>query len=56
MHVKLQFGCLAERSNYRHAYRDIGDKMAIHHIDVQQRDSAAFHGTYGITQTGKVRG
>jgi hypothetical protein len=56
MHIKLELGCLAQRCDYRHAYRDIGDEMAIHHIHVQKGDPTAFHGTYGVTQTGEVRG
>jgi hypothetical protein len=54
--IEGQFGVFAEGGDDGWADGDIGDEMAIHHVDVDDRTTAALGCSDFIAQTGKVSG
>src|SRR5262245_4227704 len=54
MRIKWYLGDSSQRLYYRQPYRDIGDKMPIHHIDVEDGGAPALHRHNFIAQTRKV--
>src|SRR3989338_3011802 len=55
MAVERQIGCLAQGPHHRHADADVGDEVAVHHVDVQQAAAGGLELRDLLAQTGEVR-
>ena len=45
----------AERLDHGRAEGDVGDEVAVHHVDVDDGRTAGFRGIDGVSQMGEVR-
>ena len=54
MDVELGLRDLANRTDQRRTHRQIGDKMAVHDVDVDHGGAAAFDSMDFVGQPGKI--
>ncbi len=56
MHIQGQLGCLAKRRHDGHSDRNVRHKVSVHHIHMEERCAASFHGANSFSQGCEVRG
>ena len=56
MHIKKEFATLAQALNNGRPHGDVGYKMAVHDIDVNDIGTGGFNGPHLLVQPGKIGG
>src|SRR5207344_689023 len=54
VHVEWHAGDALERFHHRHADRDVGDEMTVHHVHVNQLRAATLRHRHRFTEIGEV--